>query len=157
MTRFRRSAAALSFLLAAAWLAAPADAQGKSRVDLPGLRGGQLTAADLGRGNTILVVWASWSPRCRDIVDRVNDLSSRWGAKARVATVDFQEESAAIEEFLRGKNLAVPVYLDRDGEFSKANSVTALPAILVYQSGEVKLRGRLDAETDKALSDLLGD
>jgi len=132
---------------------APLWAQG--RVRLPGLRGGQLSDGDLARGATVLVVWASWSPRCRDIVDRANAISSRWGGKARVATVNFQEDPEAIERFLSDKRLAVPVYLDRDGEFSKAHAVTALPGLVVFRDGKAVFAGRLPADADKLLSEHL--
>ena len=75
---------------------------------LPGLDGGQLTSGDLARGATVVVVWSTWSPRCRDIVPRVNRLASAWGGRARVVTVNFQEEPAAVREFLAGKGLAAP-------------------------------------------------
>ena len=39
---------------------------------LPGLAGGQLASADLAQGTHIVVIWASWSPRCRDIAPRVD-------------------------------------------------------------------------------------
>src|SRR6185295_17372165 len=68
---------------------------------LVGVRGEELTQSDLERGSTVLVVWASWSPRCRDIVERVNPLAERWGGKARVATVNFQEDRSAVDTFLR--------------------------------------------------------
>lgn len=124
-------------------------------VRLPGLKGGQLTGADLGRGSTVLVVWASWSPRCRDIVERVNALAGSLGGGARVATVNFQEDPAAIEAFLGGKSLAVPVYLDRDGEFSKAHAVTTLPGLIVFRDGAVRYQGKLPADAEAAVRDAL--
>jgi thiol-disulfide isomerase/thioredoxin len=139
--------AALALLVAA--LAVPALAQrGRS---LPGLNGGQLSESDLARGATVLVVWASWSPRCRDVVERTNRIASGWGGRARVATVNFQEEPEAVQSFLAGKRLAVPVYLDRDGEFSKAHAVTALPGLLVFRDGEVVFAGRLPSDPDALL------
>ncbi len=124
-------------------------------VRLPGLGGGELTSADLDRGAIVLVVWASWSPRCRDIVELANGIEQRWGSRARIVTVDFQEDPAAVEKFLRGKGLRVPVFLDRDGEFSKAMKVTSLPGFLVFQSGELRFQGRLPADVDGTLTDLL--
>jgi thiol-disulfide isomerase/thioredoxin len=150
----RKAAAALAagFLLLA--MGAPAPAQ--TNVRLPGLSGGQLTGAELARGATVVVVWASWSPRCRDIVERANAVASRWGGRARVVTVDFQEDPAAVEAFLRDKKLAVPVYLDRDGEFSKAHAVTTLPGLVVFQDGAVRYQGKLPADPDATLSQILG-
>lgn len=128
---------------------------GQGSFNLPGLAGGSLSSADLATGTTILVVWASWSPRCRDIVPRVNDLASRFGGRARVVTVDFQEEPAAVEAFLAGKGLTVPVYLDRSGDFSKAHAVTTLPGLIVYRAGEVRFQGRLEADAAAQIEPLL--
>ena len=134
-------------------LASLAAAQDGAR--MTGLRGGELTESDLARGRTIVVVWASWSPRCRDIVERVNPLAERWGGKARVGTVNFQEDRAAVEAFLRGKSLSAPVYLDADGAFSKRNAVTTLPGLLVYVDGQVAYSGRLPEDPDSLLSKTL--
>ena len=122
---------------------------------LPGLRGGDLTARDLAEGAHVLVVWASWSPRCRDIVERLQGLDERWGRRAHVASIDFQEERGAVEEFLRGKSLAVPVYLDRDGAFSKSLEVTTLPGLVVVRDGKVRFQGRLPADVDSLLEEHL--
>lgn len=145
-----------AFAALALLLAAPRVAPAQADVRLPGLDGGQLTTADLGRGATVIVVWASWSPRCRDIVERTNALATRWGGRARVVTVDFQEDPAAVREFLAGKQLAVPVYLDRDGEFSKAHAVTTLPGLVVFRDGAARYEGKLPADPDATLSGLLG-
>lgn len=155
----RRIDAALPTWLASAVLVlgllAPGAASAQGDVRLPGLRGGQLTSADLARGATVVVVWASWSPRCRDLVERANALSARWDGQARVVTIDFQESPEEVERFLAGKSLAAPVYLDRDGEFSKSLEVTTLPGLVVVRDGEVRFQGRLPADVDALLDDLL--
>jgi thiol-disulfide isomerase/thioredoxin len=152
--RLRRLAPLLA--VAAAALAMVAlEARAAQGVRLPGLGGGELTDADLARGTHVLVVWASWSPRCRDIVERVNDLQGRYGGRARVATIDFQEDPAEVERFLRGKGLSVPVYLDRDGEFSKSMAVTKLPGLLVYRDGRVRYQDKLPADPASVLDEAL--
>jgi thiol-disulfide isomerase/thioredoxin len=128
------------------------------RRDLPARlagSGGELTSAELGRGKSVIVVWAGWSPRCRDIVERANRLDARWRNEARVVTVNFQEDPSAIEAFLRGKGLVPPVYLDRDGEFSKSLAVTSLPGLVVVRDGEVRYQGRLPADADAAIAEAL--
>lgn len=122
---------------------------------LPGLSGGELTSTELSRGTHVLVVWASWSPRCRDIVDRIQAIDARWGQRASVASVDFQEDRATVEGFLRGKSLRSPVYLDREGEFSKSLEVTTLPGLVVVRDGEVRFQGRLPADVDAVLDESL--
>jgi thiol-disulfide isomerase/thioredoxin len=133
-------------------LAVAAAAVAADRVRLPGLRGGELTSADLERGATVVVVWAAWSPKCRDIVERVNALEASLGGSARVVTVDFQEEPADVEAFLRGKGLKAPVYLDKDGEYSKALEVTFLPGLVVYRDGAVKFRGKMPADAGETVA-----
>ena len=101
------------------------------------------------------MVWASWSPRCRDISPRVNDLVQKLSGQGRVVTVNFQEEAAAIGEFVRQNPLNAPVFLDRDGEFSKGHAVTTLPGLIVVRQGEVLFEGRLAAEAEEQIRGLL--
>lgn len=135
--------------------AQPAVAQGRD-APLPGLQGGQLSQGDLLKGTSIVVVWASWSPRSRDIVTNVNAIEQSWGSKARVVTVNFQEDRSTIESFLSGKRLSVPVYLDAKGAFSKKHAVTTLPGLLIYKDGQVAYRGRLPNDVDRLISQVLG-
>lgn len=143
-----RSIAAALALLAAL----PAAAQ-DVRLNCGGGQG--LSDADLARGTTIIVVWASWSPRSRDIVERVNPLASRWGGQARVLTVNFQEERGAVDGFLAGKGLSVPVCMDTDGSFSKKYNVATLPGLLVVKDGQVAYRGKLPDNPDGVISGLI--
>lgn len=147
-----RLATALAPALLGLALALPAPAQD---VRLPGLQGGQLTGGDLAQGSTIVVVWASWSPRGKDVVERVNAIERRWGSRARVVTVNFQEDRPTVQGFLSGQSLAVPVYLDADGAFSKKYAVTSLPALLVIRSGEVAFNGRLPPDPSSILDEAL--
>jgi len=144
----------LSLLLLIAVLVAPASASAQD-FRLPGLQGGQLTQSDLSQGATIVVVWASWSPKCRDIVGRVNSIAQRWGRRARVVTVNFQEDRGTVQKFLGSQNLSVPVYLDLDGAFSKKSSVTTLPGLLVVRDGTTAYRGRLPDDPSQVLSEVL--
>ncbi len=145
---------ALAVLAAALLLMLPASPS--SAQTLRGLGGEQLSEADLARGTTIIVVWASWSPRGRNIDGRVNALADRWGSDARVVTVNFQEDRATVEEFLRGKNLRAPVFLDTDGAFSKKNAVTTLPGLLVIRDGNTAFRGKLPDDADAVIAEIVG-
>jgi hypothetical protein len=147
-----RQALAAALLLALAATAAPLAAQG---VRLRDLDGSELGDADLAHGATIAVIWASWSPRSRDIVERVNPLAVRWHGQARVVTVDFQEDRAAVEKFLAGKGLTVPVFLDTDGAFSKKYAVATLPGLLVVKDGQVTYHGRLPDDPERAIAEAL--
>lgn len=130
----------------------PAAAQ---EIVLAGLDGGQLRESDLRRGNVIVVVWASWSPRGRDVVGKVNDIASRWGSRARVVTVNYQESRGEVESFLAGKGLRAPVYLDTEGEFSKKYSKPNLPVLLVFRDGEQPVRTALPDDPHPTISSAL--
>jgi thiol-disulfide isomerase/thioredoxin len=152
-TLTRRPALLLLFL--AVFTFAPLQSVSAEEISLPGLRGDQLTDSDLAEGATVLVVWASWSPKCRDIVQRVNAIQRRWSGSARVVTVNFQEDRGTVQDFLAGQNLAPAVYLDLDGAFSKKNSITTLPGLLVVRDGTTAYRGRLPDDPDRVLGEIL--
>lgn len=121
-------------------------------VSLTCLGGGRLSDADLSRGATIVVIWASWSPRSRDIAERVGPLASKWGGQARFVTVNFQEDRATVERFLAGKSLGAPICLDPEGAFSKKHNIATLPGLLVVKDGQVAYRGKLPDDADQVIA-----
>ena len=144
----------LGLLLALVMAGAPATAQEEWR--LPGLAGGALTSREVASGTTIVVLWAGWSPRCQDVVERTNRLVGKWGGSARVALVDFQEEAAEVQSFLAGKDPQAPVYLDADGAFAKRYALANLPGLLLLRDGAVLYSGRLPDDADRLIEDALG-
>jgi thiol-disulfide isomerase/thioredoxin len=122
---------------------------------LEGLRAGTLSDGDLAQGTTIVVVWASWSPKCRGIAERLNALEKKWGGRARVVSVNYQEKRADVEKYVSDAGLAVPVFLDSDAEFSRKNSITTLPGLLVVRDGKPAYRGRFPDDPDKLLGEVL--
>lgn len=149
-------AASLMALLLVSFLAAPpASGQGRG-FTLEGLAGGQVQQKDLDQGAVIVVVWASWSPRGKDIVSRVDSIQNRWGSQARVIMVNFQEDAAAVESFLGGKRPKAAIYLDRDGAFSKKYSVTHLPGLLIFKDGVTAFSGKLPSDPDSLIAQTLG-
>jgi len=144
---------ALTLLLGA--FACQAGAASGSKLQIKGLDRGSLSDSDLNSGTSILIFFAGWSPRCRDVVERANQIQGKWGEKARVGLIDFQESEADIRSFLKGANTTVPVYLDSDGEFSKRFAVTQLPYLLIMREGKVLSQGRLPEDADKAIASAL--
>jgi thiol-disulfide isomerase/thioredoxin len=140
-------------LVAALAFGGPAAAQDDWR--LPGLSGGALTAGDVASGTTIVVLWAGWSPRCQDIVERSNRLVGKWGGRARVVLVDFQEEAGEVKAFLAGKDAQAPIYLDGDGAFAKRYALANLPGLLVLRDGAALYAGRLPDQPDSLIDDKL--
>jgi thiol-disulfide isomerase/thioredoxin len=152
-----RKSFAIVLVLAVAALSVvpPLVAQGK-QFQLQGLKGGSVGASDLGKGVYIAIVFASWSPRGRDVVQRANQINEKWGDQAKVIMVDFQEDKGEVEAFLSGQSPTVPVYLDRDGSFSKRYSVTHLPGLLILQDGKAVFSGRLTRDSNAVISQTLG-
>ena len=151
MISTRLTAALLILLL----LPANVGAQGRP-FQLEGLSGGSLTPADFDQGVVIVVVWASWSPHCRNIDSRVAAIAQRWGSQAEIVMVNFQEDRSDVEAFLGGKSSPVPVYLDTTGAFSKQYSVTNLPGLLIFKDGTVAFSGKLSRDPDSIISQTLG-
>ena len=143
------------FVLVLALAAGVSGVARAQEISLSCLGGARLNEADLAQGTTIIVIWASWSPRSRDIVERVQPLASRWGDRARVLTVNFQEDGAAAEKFLAGRSLGAPVCMDPDGAFSRKYNVATLPGLLVVKDGQVAHRGKLTDDADRVIAGLL--
>ncbi|HEV3459053.1 MAG TPA: hypothetical protein VHG32_21075 [Thermoanaerobaculia bacterium] len=124
-------------------------------VHMVSMTGEGLGDADLLKGITIAVVWATWSPRSRDIVERVQPLAGRWSSRARFVTVDFEEERPVVAAFLASRSMAAPVFLDADGAFSKKYAIATLPGLLVLKDGKVVYHGKLPDDPDKLIADAL--
>ena len=120
---------------------------------LPRLGGGaplNQTAIDTGR--VIVVVWTTWSPRGGNIVERINRIDDRWGSRARVVSVVFQESPEAVEKYLAGKSLAVPVFLDSgNAEFSKRHKVVQVPRLLLFKDGVTAVNVNLNDDPDSII------
>ena len=99
----RKSFAILLVLAISALSVVPLSAQGK-QYELQGLQGGSLGASDLSRGVYVVIVFASWSPRGKDVVQQANQIHEKWGGQAKVIMVDFQEDRGEVEAFLGGQN-----------------------------------------------------
>ncbi|MEZ5331749.1 MAG: TlpA disulfide reductase family protein [Thermoanaerobaculia bacterium] len=138
----RRLSTALALLaLASAGLFAQGDLR------LQGLGGGELREAGFQQGAHIVVFWTTWSPRGRDIVERVNALADGWGDRAQVITVNFQEDAADVRAFLQDKGrFKVPVFLDTDGALSKKYHVNSAPWLLVIKDGRTAYSEKLPAD-----------
>ena len=141
------------------WAVVPILAQGEApastRLTLPGLDREPLTAADLEHGATLIVAWASWSPRCRNVGAQIDRLTETWSDRARVASVVFQESAEKIREVVATKGPAAPVYLDLSGDFSKRHAVTTLPMLLIFRDGELAFRGKLGASPNPVIERML--
>lgn len=106
----------------------------------------ELRESDLGRGSSLVVLWASWSPKSRGIAERVQAIAGQWGGQARVVAVNFQERPDEVAASLRRNPWPVPVFLDTEGLFAKKYSVTTLPALLIFKEGRLAYAGKLSED-----------
>lgn len=149
----RLATGALLVLLSIFILAPSASPQ--PGASLPGVSGGELRVDGLESADAVVVIWASWSPRCRDVDRTINEINSRWSGRSRVVSISFQEEAAPVRAFLAERRIDVPTYLDSAGSFSKRHGVTTLPSLLVLSRGRVAFRGRLPADYHRVIEDAL--
>jgi len=148
-----RRIVALALLGAA--LLAPALAAQPQPLDLRGTHGERLTDADLARGVVVVVVWASWSPRGRNIAERVTAMERSWAGKARVVTVNFQEDPPAVQSFLAAQRWQAPTFLDPEGAFAKRYAVATLPGLVVFRDGTPVYKGKLPDDPDAVIAGAL--
>jgi hypothetical protein len=142
--------------VAVALIVGTALAQG-AELRLPGLDRGELTEGELSKGTHIVVFWTSWAPRGRDVVDRVNGLVERWGGRASVVTINFQEDESAVRAFLSDKPaLKAAVFLDEDGELSKRHHVNSAPWLLILKDGRTSFSEKLPRDPHAVVAQVLG-
>lgn len=122
-------------------------------VEIAGLthRDGTAVDADEVSGNSLFIVFSTWSPKCRDILERVRELHGEWGGRVRIFLVNFQEDAATVDKFLSAGPSPVEVFLDPDASFSKKHKITYLPSLLAVKDGSVAFRGKLPSDADPVL------
>jgi thiol-disulfide isomerase/thioredoxin len=149
--------AILGALLAGHGLVASAAlplAVANDQLELRTLEGPAWSTAELERGTTVLVFWAGWSPKCRDIVAQASAIRERAGGRARVIMVNFQESPDQARSFL-GAGASSPQVLDEQGSLAKRYSMVALPGLLVTREGQTLYQGRLPADAPAFVESLL--
>ena len=101
------------------------------------------------------MVWASWSPRSRDIAERVSALAGRWGSRARVVTVELPGGPPGGRALPGRQELRRPGLPRPDGAFSRKYNVATLPGLVVVKDGQVAYHGKLPDDADQVLGGLL--
>lgn len=117
----------------------------------------------LDRGDVIVVLWASWSPRCRDIALRLEPLIERWSPRAKVISIAFQEDPETVRRFLEQRSsgpeaterIAQKTRIDTRGAFSKGHGLSTLPSLLVLRDGRPAFRGQLPTDPHSVIEDAL--
>ena len=151
MSRMGRIPSRTVLLALAGLLLLPPGAN--AAVEIAGLthRDGTAVEADEVSGNSLFVVFSTWSPKCRDILERVGEIHGEWGGRVQIFLVNFQEDGAAVDKFLSASPLPFEVLLDPDASFSKKHKITYLPSLLAVKDGSVAFRGKLPSKANPVL------
>jgi len=112
--------------------------------------------SDLKGSVVVLDFWATWCGPCVASMPNLQKLYEEKSADGlRVYAVNLQEEKAQVTEFLKSKNLTLPVLLDTKGEVGNQYQVQSIPfTLIVGKDGVVKevLVG-FGEDTEKRLHD----
>ena len=83
--------------------------------------------------------WATWCEPCRDQLPMLDRLHGRWRDRGvEVVAVSFDEDRAALEEFLARIPVGFPVLWDKGGgALAVKMEITRLPTTLILDQGGV--------------------
>lgn len=109
--------------------------------ELIGLDGQPARLSDL-RGKVVLLnFWATWCPPCKAEMPDLEALHRKYGdARAFVVVgVNFEEDAAPVEAFIRERGLSFPVWLDTAGEAGAKLGVRGLPvSFIIDREGYIR-------------------
>ena len=148
---------------ASTWFAACAAPTGAAvpgalpRVALPCFTGGGSVALDRGYGKpTVINLWASWCPPCRQELPHVQAYADRVAGRVAVLTVDVQDTRSAGQSFAQDAGVRLPTLYDEKGALLRGVGRSALPVTLLLDaSGRLVYTYNAQALTVTALDALV--
>lgn len=107
--------------------------------NLERLEGGTVSMNELKGSPVFLNFWASWCAPCREEMPDVEQIHRIYEKKGlKVFAVNSKEETAAVQKFLEGNGINVPVLLDQKGEVSALYKIFGLPmSYFIHRDGKV--------------------
>ena len=144
----RRSALAAALLAASLGCAGPRTTWQASplvgrtvEIDAKGLDGTAVKLPSRGARATVVDFWATWCEPCREQLPDLDRLAAAWRAEGvQVYAVSFDEDRAAVEEFVARTAIGFPVLWDKGGQtLAERLELTRLPTtVLIDGSGVVR-------------------
>jgi cytochrome c biogenesis protein CcmG/thiol:disulfide interchange protein DsbE len=130
---------------------------GLPRVSLPCFTGGASIKLDRGYGKpTVINLWASWCPPCRQELPHVQAYADRAAGKVAVLTVDVQDTRSAGRSFAQDAGVRLPTLYDQRGALLRGVGRSALPVTLLLDaSGRLVYTYNAQALTVTALDALV--
>lgn len=124
----------------------PAGGSGeKLDFTLPDMRGNPVSLDTFrGKKPVLLVFWATWCPGCNEAVPEINRIhaESGGGKRLEILALNYKESEAKVASFIREKQVAYPVLLDKRGTVARKFRVLGIPTyILIDAAGRTAFRG----------------
>lgn len=110
---------------------------------------------------TLVNFWATWCPPCVHEIPSMNRLAAAYDSKAfGIVSVNFKEDAAHVQNFMKRVDVDFPVLLDHDGAVSSRWKVFAFPStFLLDRQGNIRysVNTAIDWDTEevKAVIDRL--
>lgn len=87
-------------------------------------------AANTGKP-TIVMVWTTWCPSCKQELPEMEALNKSHAEKVNVITISMDENLAALEKFFEDKSLDLPVF-HGDVTIAKEFRIDSIPTMLIF-------------------------
>lgn len=143
-------------VMSAALLVAPVNAESKRGIDVgEGIQARELETTAGERitvpreeGLTVLVFWATWSPRSESTLTYWDNLGKEYSdhnIKVLAVNADHQEMTAAdlqeVDAYVQEKNIGLPVHVDQNLEFYNEIGIVVVPTtVFIDSSGTMTYR-----------------
>jgi thiol-disulfide isomerase/thioredoxin len=92
-----------------------------------------------GARATVVDFWATWCEPCREQLPELDRLAATWRAEGvQVYAISFDEDRAAVEEFVARAAVGFPVLWDKGGQtLAERLELTRLPTTLLIDGAGV--------------------
>lgn len=87
------------------------------------------------RGKPVVInFWASWCPPCTEELPYFERLAQMYGDRVVIVTVDWNEDPAVADAYLRSHHLELPVVADRQSDIYRAYTLSEVPDTVVLDA-----------------------
>jgi len=101
-------------------------------IRLTNIAGKRVIKEDFKGKVTLVNFWATWCPPCVEEIPMLNRLSKKMQGQAfELISINYAEDTAAINDFMNRVKVEFPVLLDHNGDFARLWNVISYPSTFV--------------------------